>query len=96
MKNFVEAIELVGNQVTLSIRPPMHPEWKALAAAASVRVLESYPVIERVVLKWESGSFATSRAHVEQLLRPDGFAAVANRSRWQEIVNRLVLDPSGS
>ena len=94
MKNLVESITLDGNHVTFSLRPPMHPEWRAFAAAASVRVLESYPVVERVVMKWGTGYFSTSRAHVEQMLRPDGFSAIANRARWQETVNRLVLDRS--
>jgi len=33
---------------------------------------------------------------VEQLLHPDSFAAIANRARWQEIVNRMVLNASDS
>jgi hypothetical protein len=94
MTKIVESISFDGTEITLTLRPPNNSDWQALAAAASIRVLESYPVIQRVVLKWGSGIFRTSRSHVEQLLHPDGFAAIANRARWQEIVNRLVLDTS--
>jgi hypothetical protein len=94
MTTLVESISFDGTEITLTLRPPNNSDWQALAAAASIRVLESYPVIQRVVLKWGSGIFRTSRSHVEQLLHPDGFAAIANRARWQEIVNRLVLDTS--
>ena len=91
MTALVESISFDGTEVTLTLRPPTNSDWQALAAAASIRLLESYPVIQRVVLKWGPGNFRTSRAQVEQLLHPDGFAAIANRARWQEIVNRLVL-----
>ena len=94
MTTLVESISLDGTEITLTLRPPNNSDWHALAAAASIRLLESYPVIESVVLKWGSGIFRTSRVRVEQLLHPDGFAAIANRARWQDIVNRLVLDTS--
>lgn len=96
MTTLVESISLDGTEITLTLRPPNNSDWHALAAASSIRLLESYPVIERVVLKWGSGIFRTSRARVEQLLHPDGFAAIANRARWQDIVNHLVLDTSRS
>jgi hypothetical protein len=96
MTTLVESISFDGTEITLTLRPPNNSDWQALAAAASIRLLESYPVIQRVILKWDSGVFRTSRAHVEQLLHPDGFAAIANRARWQEIVNRLVLQASGT
>ncbi len=96
MTTLVESISFDGTEITLTLRPPNNSDWRALAAAASIRLLESYPVIDRVGLKWGSGIFRTSRAHVEKLLHPDGFAVIANRARWQDIVNRLVLDPSGS
>ena len=96
MTTLVESISFNGTEITLTLRPPNNSDWQALAAAASIRLLESYPVIQRVVLKWGSDVFRTSRTQVEQLLHPDGFAAIANRARWQEIVNRLVLNASGS
>jgi hypothetical protein len=96
MTNLVESIALDGTEITLTLRPPIHPDWQALAAAASIRALESYPIIENIVFKWGESRFGTSRTHVEQLLRPDGFAAIADRARWQEIVNRLVLESSGN
>jgi len=96
MTTLVESIRFKGTEITLTLRPPNHSDWHALAAAAAVRILESYPVVQRVVLNWGTGVFRTSRAHVEQLLHPDGFAAIANRARWQDIVNRLVLDTSSN
>ena len=96
MTPLVEFISFDGTEITLTLRPPNNSDWQALAAAASIRLLESYPVIQHVVLKWGSGIFRTSRAHVEQLLHPDSFAAIANRARWQEIVNRMVLNASDS
>jgi hypothetical protein len=96
MTTLVESISFNGTEITLTLRPPNNSDWQALAAAASIRILESYPVVQRVVLKWGSGVFRTSRAHVEHLLHPDGFAVIANRARWQEIVNRLVLHASDS
>ena len=56
MTTLVESISFDGTEITLTLRPPNNSDWQALAAAASIRVLESYPVIERVVLKWGSGS----------------------------------------
>lgn len=94
MTSLVESISFDGTEITLTLRPPNNSDWQALAASACIRILESYPVVQRVVLKWGTGIFRTSRAHVEQLLHPDGFAAIANRARWQEVVNRLVLDTS--
>jgi len=96
MTTLVESISFDGTEITLTLRPPNNSDWQALAAAASIRLLESYPVIQHVVLKWGSGVFRTSRTHVEQLLHPDGFAVIANRARWQDIVNRLVLHASDS
>ena len=96
MTTLVESISFDGTEITLTLRPPNNSDWQALAAAASIRLLESYPVIQRVVLNWGSGIFRTSRAQVEQLLHPDSFAAIANRARWQEIVNLLVLSASDS
>ena len=96
MTTLVESISFDGTEITLTLRAPTNSDWQALAAAASIRLLESYPVIQRVVLNWGPGKFRTSRAQVEQLLHPDGFAAIANRSRWQQIVNHLVLNASDS
>ena len=96
MTTLVESISFDGTEITLMLRPPNNSDWLALAAAASVRLLESYPVIQRVVLKWGSGVFRTSRAQVEELLQPDSFAVIADRARWQDIVNRLVLNASDS
>jgi len=96
MTTLVESISFEGTQITLTLRPPNNSDWQALAAAASIRILESYPAIQKVVLKWGSGVFRTSRSHVEQLLHPDGFAVIANRARWQEVVNRLVLHASNN
>lgn len=96
MTTLVESVRIDGTEITLTLRPPNNSDWQALAAAAAIRLLESYPVIQRVVFKWGTGVFRTSRAHVEQLLHPDGFAAIANRARWQDIVNRLVLDISSN
>jgi len=96
MTTLVESISFDGTEITLTLRPPNNSDWQALAAAASIRLLESYPVIQHVVLKWGSGVFRTSRTHVEQMLHPDGFAVIANRARWQDIVNRLVLHASDS
>jgi hypothetical protein len=96
MTKLLESIRFDGTEITLTLRPPNNSDWQALAAAASVRLLESYPVIQRVVLKWGTGVFRTSRAHVEQLLHPDGIAVISNRAKWQDIVNRLVLDHSSN
>jgi len=96
MTTLVESINFDGTEITLTLRPPNNSDWQALAAAASIRILESYPVAQRVVLRWGSGVFRTSRGQVEKLLHPDGFAAIANRARWQDVVNRLVLDTSGN
>ena len=96
MTTLVESVRIDGTEITLTLRPPNNSDWQALTAAAAIRLLESYPVIQRVVFKWGNGVFRTSRAHVEQLLHPDGFAAIANRARWQDIVNRLVLDVSSN
>jgi|KBSMisStaDraftv2_1062788.scaffolds.fasta_scaffold48187_1 hypothetical protein len=96
MTSLLESISFDGTEITLTLRPPNNSDWQALAAAASIRLLESFPVIQHVVLKWGSGVFRTSRTHVEQLLHPDGFAAIANRARWQDIVNRLMLHASDS
>jgi len=96
MTPLVESIRFDGTEITLTLRPPNNSDWQALAAAAAIRVLEYYPVIEKVVLRWGTGIFRTSRAHVEQILHPDGFAVIANRARWQDIVNRLVLDSISS
>lgn len=96
MTTLVECINFNGTEITLTLRPPNNSDWQALAAAASIRILESYPVIQRVILRWGSGDFRTSRAQVEKLLHPDGFAAIANRARWQDVVNRLVLETSGN
>ena len=96
MTTLIESIRLEGTEITMTLRPPHNSDWQALAAAAAIRVLESYPVIERVVLKWGTGTFRTSRPDVERMLHPDGFAAITNRARWQDTVNRLVLDYANS
>jgi hypothetical protein len=87
MTTLVESISFNGTEITLTLRPPNNSDWQALAAAASIRILESYPVVQRVVLKWGSGVFRTSRAHVNSCFIP--VVLRLESSLMAEIVNRL-------
>jgi hypothetical protein len=92
MKGPVDCISLDGTEIRVALKPPLPPDGKALAAGAAVRILERYPAIHRVIAVWGQAQFEVSREHVDRMLRPDGFAALSDRARWQDVVNRLVLD----
>jgi hypothetical protein len=91
MKSPVESISLDGMEMRLVLRSPIPADGKALAAAAAVRILERYPVIQTVVSVWGHAQFEVTREEVERLLRPDGLAALADRARWQDLINKLTL-----
>jgi hypothetical protein len=91
MKGPVDSIALDGENIRITLKPPVPRDGRALAAAACVRVLERYPAVQRAIAVWGQAEFEVTRTQLERMLRPDGIAAIADRAKWQSVINQLVL-----
>jgi hypothetical protein len=75
---------------------PLPAERDTLAVATAIRVLERFPALEGFVLLGGGGEASLTRADVERLLAPLGFAALRDRGRWRQVPARAVQRYSGS
>jgi hypothetical protein len=75
---------------------PVPAERDTPAVATAIRVLERFPALEGFVLLGGGGEASLTRADVERLLAPLGFAALRDRGRWPQVLARAVRRYSGS
>jgi hypothetical protein len=90
VKAWVEAVSLAGSTLRVTAAEPLPAERDTLAVASAIRVFERFPALDKIVLATAGGEVSLARAHVEQLLAPDGFAALRERGRWTQVLARAV------
>lgn len=95
MKEQIEAVALKGRHLQVTGRDPLPVEPKALALAAAVRVLERYPVLDRLTLTVGGVEIGVSREEVERLLGSDVFARLREPGRWRQIVADAIRASTG-
>lgn len=90
MKTWVDAVSLAGLTLRVTAREPLPAERDTLAVASAIRVFERFPALDWLVLVSGGGDVPLTRACVERLLAPDGFAALRNRGLWPQVLARAV------
>jgi hypothetical protein len=92
MRQLIEAVALEGQSVRVTARDPLPVDFRALAVAAAIRVLERYPALDGVTLTVGSQEVTLSRQDVDRLLGPDGFARLKDREAARELLERAIRD----
>jgi hypothetical protein len=90
MKAWVDAISLAGSTLRVTAPEPLPADRGTLAVASAIRVFERFPALDGLVLAGGDGEVSVTRATIERLLSPDGFAALQDRSRWPQVLARAV------
>jgi hypothetical protein len=95
MRQLIETVTLEGQQVRVGARHPLPVGARALAMAAAIRVLERYPVLDRLTLAVGEEQVDVSRAEVDWLLGPDGMAQLKDRDGAREVLERVIREFAG-
>jgi hypothetical protein len=90
VKAWVEAISLGGSTLRVTARDPFPAEGDTLAVASAIRVFERFQALDTLVLAGRDAEVRVTRADVERLLEPDGFAALRDRTRWPQVLARAL------
>ena len=90
MRAWVDAVSLVGSTLRVAAPEPLPAERDTLAVASAIRVFERFPALDGLVLVGGNGEVSVTRADVERLLAPDGFAVLRDRVRWPQVLARAV------
>jgi hypothetical protein len=90
MKAWVDAISLAGSTLRITAPEALPADRATLAVASAIRVFERFPALDGLVLAGGEGEVSMTRASVERLLAPDGFAVLQDRSRWPQVLARAV------
>jgi hypothetical protein len=96
VKAWVEAVSLAGGTLRVTAAEPLPADRDTLAVASAIRVFERFPALDSLVLVTAGEEVPLARAHVEQLLAPDGFAALRERGRWTQVLARAVQRHAGT
>ena len=90
MKEHLEAIDITGRTLRVSVREPLVVELHVLALATALRVFERYPVFDELTLGNGITETRLTRQEMERLLGADGWDAVRERGRWRQTLARIV------
>jgi hypothetical protein len=90
MRDRIEVVVLEGQHLRVTAREPLGIEPRLLALAAAIRVFEQYPVLDRLTLTTGETDVVVSREEVHRLVGPDGFAPLADRDRFRQLLTRAV------
>jgi hypothetical protein len=85
VKAWVEAVSLGGSTLRVTAPDPVPAERDTLAVASAIRVFERFQALDTLVL-----AGGVTRADVERLLAPEGFAALRDRGRWPQVLARAL------
>jgi hypothetical protein len=96
VKAWVETVSLAGSTLRVTAAEPLPADRETLAVASAIRVFERFPALDAIVLVTAGGEVPLARTHVEQLLAPDGFAALRERGRWPQVLARAVQRHAGT
>jgi hypothetical protein len=90
VKAWVDAVALTGARLRVDAPAPLPAARETLAVASAIRVFERFPALDGLVLAGGAGEVSVTRADVERLLAPDGFAALRDRGRWPQVLARAL------
>ena len=90
MKAWVDAVSLKGSTLCVAAPGPLPAERETLAVASAIRVFERFQALDTLVLTGVDADVCVTRADVERLLAPDGFAALRDRGRWPQVLARAL------
>jgi hypothetical protein len=96
VKAWVDAVSIAGSTLRVTAPDPLPAERDTLAVATAIRVCERFPALECLALLGGSGEASLTRADVERLIAPLGFAALRDRGRWPQVLARAVQRYSGA
>ena len=101
MKSWVEVISLVGSRLRVAAPGPVPAERDTIAVASAIRVFARFQALDALVLAGGDADARVSRADVERLLEPEGFAAIRDRGRWprglaRALQRRAAARPAGA
>lgn len=85
-----ERVTLEGGTVLVSAGGPLPADLPTLAVAVAIRVLGRFAALDTVRLATAAGEAQLTRTEVEELLAPEGFAALQERGRWPQVLARAV------
>jgi hypothetical protein len=95
VKAWVDAVGIAGSTLRVTAPDPLPAERDTLAVATAIRVFEHVRALECLVLLGGRRESSLTRADVEGLLAPLGFAALRDRGRWPQVPARAVQRYSG-
>ncbi|PYM66839.1 MAG: hypothetical protein DMD79_02210 [Candidatus Rokuibacteriota bacterium] len=90
MREHLEAIDIDGRTLRVSVREPLEVELHVLALATALRVFERYPVFDELTLGDGVTETRLTRQEIERLLGADGWGAIRERGRWRQTLARIV------
>jgi hypothetical protein len=90
VKAWVEAVSLGGSTLRVTAPDPVPAERDTLAVASAIRVFERFQALDTLVLAGGDAEVRVTRADVERLLAPEGFAALRDRGRWPQVLARAL------
>jgi hypothetical protein len=96
VKAWVDSVSLAGSTLQVTAPDPLPAERETLAVATAIRVFDRFPALDRLVLVGGGGEASLTRADVERLLAPQGFAALRDRGRWPQVLSRALQRYGGS
>lgn len=90
MREQIDGLTLEGTTLRVAVREPLPLDLPTLAVATAIRILERFPVFDRVTVTTHTAEVSLTRDEVERLLRPEGFAALREWGRWRQVLARAV------
>jgi hypothetical protein len=90
VKAWVDTVALMGSTLQVTAPDPLPAERDTLAIASAIRVFERFTALDGLVLMGGDHEVSMTRAEVERLLAPDGFAALRDRGRWPQVLARAI------
>jgi hypothetical protein len=90
MNAWVEAVTLAGSTLRVAAPGFLPAEPDTLAVASAIRVFDRFQALDTLLLAGGDGDVHVTRAEVERLLAPDGFAALHDRGRWPQLLARAL------
>ena len=90
MKSWVEGISLVGSTLRVAAPEPVPAERDTIAVASAIPAVARLQALDTLVLAGGDADVRVSRADVERLLEPEGFAALRDRGRWPQVLARAL------
>jgi hypothetical protein len=90
VKAWIDTISLAGSTLRVTAPEPGPADRITLTVASAIRVFERFPALDGLVLAGGDGEVSLTRADIERLLAPEGFAVLQDRTRWPQVLARAI------